>query len=617
MNIQRKVASVLLVVLIVVAGVVFGVVYTQTSQLLNQQATSEMKLLTDASHQQANSVFQSLVVGTKGSVETGDMDLFADLLTDLGTVHNVSEIGLTGPDGTINYSSTNSSISHQLKGEVFQQARNDRSNTIITHEIGEELFLTRSQIYTAECLDCHEDNRVGDLGGVLYLDYDLSELHGTGLAVDEQLADGLATGAKSMVLTGVVGGLVGLAIIYWILGSLVRRPLVELEGIIVDMAAGRLDGRLNMERSDEIGHIGKTLDSFADFMQHELLTSLQKLAEGDISSDIVPRSHDDSIRIALKTVNDGLNDVMSQIQMSANQIASGASQISDSSQSLSEGATDSASSVEEISASMNELSAQTKTNADNAQQANSLAGEARNAADQGNNQMRQMVTAMSDINESSMNISKIIKVIDEIAFQTNLLALNAAVEAARAGQHGKGFAVVAEEVRNLAARSAKAAQETATLIENSVSKAEDGATIADNTAAALGTIVTEIQKVNDLIEEISASSSEQAQGLSQINDGVSRIDEVTQQNTANAEQGAASAEELSSQAAQLEHILTKFTLRNGGSIRQISQSSPIMRPAAPAPRAPSAPSAASSSGWGGGSSPVEQIALDDSEFGKF
>ena len=613
MNIQRKVASVLLGVLVVVALVIFGVVYTQTSQLLHQQADGEMKLLTEASHQQANSVFQSLVVGTKGSVETGDMDLFADLLTDLATVHNVSEIGMSGPEGTINYSSSNSSINRPLDGAVFQQARNDRSNAIAVHESGDNLVLTRSQIYTTECLECHEDNRAGDLGGVLYLNYDLTELNSTGQAVEEQLTAGLSGAAKSMVLTAVVGGFIGLAIIYWVLGSLVRRPLVQVEGLIVDMAAGRLDGRLNMERSDEIGHIGKTLDNFADFMQHELLVSLQKLAEGDISTDIIPRSNDDSIRIALKTVNDNLNDVMSQVQMGANQIASGASQISASSQSLSEGATDSASSVEEISASMTELSAQTTTNADNAQQANRLAGEARNAADQGNTQMRQMVTAMADINESSMNISKIIKVIDEIAFQTNLLALNAAVEAARAGQHGKGFAVVAEEVRNLAARSAKAAQETASMIESSVSKAEDGAAIADSTAAALGTIVTEIQKVNDLIEEISASSTEQAQGLSQINDGVSRIDGVTQQNTANAEQGAASAEELSSQAAQLEHVLTKFTLRQGGSIRQISQSAPVVRPSAPSP----APTAAGSSGWGGGSSPVEQIALDDSEFGKF
>ncbi|MCA1797622.1 MAG: methyl-accepting chemotaxis protein, partial [Geobacteraceae bacterium] len=311
------------------------------------------------------------------------------------------------------------------------------------------------------------------------------------------------------------------------------------------------------------------------------------------------------------------------------------SQVSDASQSLSEGATNSASSVEEISASMNQISSQTKASADNANQANQLASQAHKAADDGNQQMQQMVTAMNDINESGQNISKIIKVIDEIAFQTNLLALNAAVEAARAGQHGKGFAVVAEEVRNLAARSAKAAQETAALIEGSVEKAEHGVSIADSTSKAFTEIVAEIQKVNDLISEIAASSSEQAQGISEINEGVVRIDDVTQQNTANAEEGAASAEELSSQAAQLNELLAHFKLREAAGSDHFSTginrgnqdfSTSNKRPSATEKRgqtslaAKPAADSRSSAGWGtsGGSKGDDvQIALDDSEFGRF
>ncbi|MBW2187091.1 MAG: methyl-accepting chemotaxis protein, partial [Deltaproteobacteria bacterium] len=196
--------------------------------------------------------------------------------------------------------------------------------------------------------------------------------------------------------------------------------------------------------------------------QDEVLTAFNRLAEGDFTFE----AHG-LIRDPLNKANDALNDTMAQINTAGSQITAGANQVSDSSQSLSQGATEQASALEEISSSMAEIGSQTKHNADSATQANTLAQEARNVAELGNTQMTTMIEAMAEINKSSQDISKIIKVIDEIAFQTNLLALNAAVEAARAGQYGKGFAVVAEEVRNLAARSAKAARETSDLIEGS------------------------------------------------------------------------------------------------------------------------------------------------------
>ena len=209
---------------------------------------------------------------------------------------------------------------------------------------------------------------------------------------------------------------------------------------------------------------------------------------------------------------DNVNEAMTNIDASSEQVAAGSQQVSSASQQLSQGAAEQSSSIEQITASVEQLSSQTHLNAENANQANDLSNEARQKAEQGNTQMQEMLRSMDEINDSSANISKIIKVIDEIAFQTNILALNAAVEAARAGQHGKGFAVVVEEVRNLAARSASAAKETSAMIEGSIKKAEVGTKIANETAESLRIIVAGIAKASQLVNDIAHASDEQASG---------------------------------------------------------------------------------------------------------
>lgn len=294
-----------------------------------------------------------------------------------------------------------------------------------------------------------------------------------------------------------------------------------------------------------------------------IVNEARKIADGDLNISVDIKSKDElgMLATAFSTMSDNLNDMMTNIDAASEQLAAGSRQISDSSMALSQGATEQASSIEELTASIEEISSQTKLNTQNANQANKLAETAKSNAAQGNSQMKEMVKAMAEINESSTNISKIIKVIDDIAFQTNMLALNAAVEAARAGQHGKGFAVVAEEVKNLAARSANAAKETTEMIEGSIKKAEGGTVIAKNTAEALDKIVNEIEKVADLVSDISIASNEQDQGISQINQGIMQVSQVVQTNSATSEESAAASEELSSQAELLQDMVKKFKLK--------------------------------------------------------
>ncbi|MCX7748021.1 MAG: methyl-accepting chemotaxis protein [Clostridia bacterium] len=294
-----------------------------------------------------------------------------------------------------------------------------------------------------------------------------------------------------------------------------------------------------------------------------LREAAMKIAEGDLNVEVDVKSRDEIGVVAevFNTMTNSINEILININTAASQVSTGSKQVSASSQMLSQGSTEQASSIEEITASLEQIAVQTNQNAGNAKQANELSIHAKENAEQGNEQMGKMLKSMEEINKASGNISKIIKVIDEIAFQTNILALNAAVEAARAGQHGKGFAVVAEEVRNLAARSANAARETTEMIEGSVKKVEEGTKIANETASALNNIVVGVAKASGLVAEIAIASNEQATGIAQVNQAVMQVSQVTQTNSATAQESAAASEELSAQAEILKEMVGKFKLK--------------------------------------------------------
>ncbi len=317
---------------------------------------------------------------------------------------------------------------------------------------------------------------------------------------------------------------------------------------------------LIINRQDEIGDLGRGIRLILDDYLN-IDTLARHLAQGDWTDTVKIKGEKDAMNQNLEAMLHQVNQTLRQIDDSVQQVATGSNEVSNAARALSEGAQESAASLEEITASMSEISSQTKANAEGASDARNLSQEATVAAAEGQQAMKKMNDSMERITKNSEEVQRVIKVIDDIAFQTNLLALNAAVEAARAGQHGKGFAVVAEEVRNLAARSAKAARETADLIATSGKEIEKGGNVAEHTTKVLNTIVEQIKKTTELIAGIAVASNEQAQGVNQVTVGLHQIDAVTQQNTASAEESAGAANEMSGMASQLQKLVAQFRLR--------------------------------------------------------
>ena len=332
--------------------------------------------------------------------------------------------------------------------------------------------------------------------------------------------------------------------------ALVKRSEVQMLGTLVAALLLAVGFGVAITRSVTV-----PLQSTAAAAEH--------IAAGNLSEhfDVEGKDEMADMQRSLQKMQQGLRKLVGDVQTGSDSMGTASAQIASGNQDLSARTEQTASSLQQAASSLEQLTGTVSQTADSARTANQLAASASHAAERGGAVVAQVVSTMEDINSSSRRIADIIGTIDGIAFQTNILALNAAVEAARAGEQGRGFAVVASEVRSLAQRSAEAAREIKSLIQASVERVEAGTRLVQDAGVAMGDIVGGVQRVTDVIGEISAATTEQSTGLRQVNEAVAGLDQMTQQNAALVEQSAAAAESLKDQATRLNGLVGTFRLR--------------------------------------------------------
>lgn len=349
--------------------------------------------------------------------------------------------------------------------------------------------------------------------------------------------------------------------------KLICKPISSLVKTAEEISEGNLNVEIEKGNGDEVsilaGAFEKMTIAWSGYI-NEISSVLSQMSEGNLDVEISSEYKGDFIRIkdSINHIIMTFNDIISEIIIATSDITIGARQLSEGSQSLSAGAVEQAASVEQLTVSIAEIAQKTKENAINASKADQIANSVKKDTASGSGKMEQMLGSMSEISESAVSISNIIKVINDIAFQTNVLSLNASIEAARAGSYGKGFAVVAEEVRHLALHSTEAAKDTTQMIDKSINKAAEGTEIAHDTSDSLKMIEEGINGAVAIIDQIAASSKEQAADISRIYHGIDEVSKIVQTNSATAEQSAAASEELFSQAKNMHQLISDFRVKN-------------------------------------------------------
>ena len=484
--------------------------------------------------------------------------------------------GITGMD--INITALNNMAQQHVIGEKGFAILITRNHTVLSHQDSAMIMKNTSEVGLDENIQSSIESQdtaikeYDDRGSKVVGCY--TPIGDTGWGILTSLPESELTakvnGITAKIMTINILALILMIGALTVLSARITKPLKKLTAVTAELVKGNYDVEIHADSQDEVGDLANGMSVLVDKLRtymlyiDEISGSLDRFAAGNLNIDLKQDYSGEFYRLrdSLEKTVSAFSDVIGDITSISSQLASGSMEIANGAQQLANGSSEQSSSIQNLAMNINEITENINSSAEHTTALNSQIAAVGSAAFNSNEQMEQMMDAMNRISSESMEIGKIIKTIEDIAFQTNILALNAAVEAARAGAAGKGFAVVADEVRNLATKSSEAAKNTTALIENSIKAVKDGTDIAEETREALSEVVTAVDESSVMIQSISANALKEAEQISHIRSSVDEISSVVHSNSAAAEESSAASEQLSSLASTLEMISKKFVLPN-------------------------------------------------------